>query len=81
MIIYINFYNFNYINVFFFFFFLGKRRCPGDILAKATIFILFVGIMQKYTLLPVPGKGSHSIKINSGITLTPQPYNVLVEKR
>lgn len=59
----------------------GKRRCPGDILAKATIFILFVGIMQKYTLLPVPGKGPHSIKINSGITLTPQPYNVLVEKR
>lgn len=37
--------------------------------------------MQKYTLLPVPGKGPHSIKINSGITLTPQPYNVLVEKR
>lgn len=78
MIIY-NFYNFNYINVFFFF--SGKRRCPGDILAKATIFILFVGIMQKHTLLPVPGKGPYSIEINSGITLAPQPYDVLVEKR
>lgn len=37
--------------------------------------------MQKHTLLPVPGKGPYSIEINSGITLAPQPYDVLVEKR
>lgn len=59
----------------------GKRRCPGHILAKATIFIFFTGIMQKYTLLPVPGKGPYSIEFDSGITLTPKSYDVLVEKR
>ncbi|XP_049886246.1 probable cytochrome P450 305a1 isoform X2 [Pectinophora gossypiella] len=27
---------------------LGRRRCPGDSLAKSFIFIIFVGVMQKY---------------------------------
>ncbi|KAI5647001.1 cytochrome p450 domain-containing protein [Phthorimaea operculella] len=29
---------------------LGRRRCPGDALAKSFIFITFVGIMQQYSI-------------------------------
>ncbi|XP_048488731.1 probable cytochrome P450 305a1 [Plutella xylostella] len=29
---------------------LGRRRCPGDALAKSFIFIIFVGIVQKYKI-------------------------------
>ncbi|KAJ8737815.1 hypothetical protein PYW08_000410 [Mythimna loreyi] len=29
---------------------LGRRRCPGDSLAKSFIFITFVGILQKYRI-------------------------------
>ncbi|XP_047543635.1 probable cytochrome P450 305a1 [Vanessa atalanta] len=29
---------------------IGRRRCPGDSLAKSFIFIVFVGIMQKYRI-------------------------------
>ncbi|CAH0716015.1 unnamed protein product, partial [Brenthis ino] len=29
---------------------LGRRRCPGDSLAKSFIFIVFVGIIQKYRI-------------------------------
>ncbi|XP_015182878.1 PREDICTED: probable cytochrome P450 305a1 [Polistes dominula] len=56
----------------------GNRRCPGEKLAKSVIFLLFVGIMQKYTLLPVPNKGPYVIEIIPGLTLSPKPYEVLV---
>lgn len=59
----------------------GRRRCPGEALAKSALFLLFVGVMQKYTLLPVPGKGPTSVEIVSGITTSPKPYQVLVRSR
>ncbi|CAG9558762.1 unnamed protein product [Danaus chrysippus] len=30
---------------------IGRRRCPGDALAKSFIFIVFVGIIQKYQIV------------------------------
>ncbi|XP_032527287.2 probable cytochrome P450 305a1 [Danaus plexippus] len=30
---------------------IGRRRCPGDALAKSFIFIVFVGILQKYQIV------------------------------
>ncbi|XP_014612259.1 PREDICTED: probable cytochrome P450 305a1 [Polistes canadensis] len=56
----------------------GNRRCPGEKLAKSAIFLLFVGIMQKYTLLPIQDKGPYVIEIIPGLTLSPKPYEVLV---
>lgn len=56
----------------------GRRRCPGEALARSALFILFVGIMQKYTLLPVPGKGPTVVEAVPGLTIAPKPYEVLV---
>ncbi|XP_031840627.1 putative cytochrome P450 305a1 [Nomia melanderi] len=59
----------------------GKRRCPGEVLARAATFLLFVGIMQKFELRPVPGVGPTSIEIVSGITVSPKDYKLLVIQR
>lgn len=56
----------------------GNRRCPGEKLAKSAIFLLFVSIMQKYTLLPVQDQGPYAIEIIPGLMLSPKPYEVLV---
>lgn len=59
---------------------LGKRRCLGDQLAKACIFTFFVGILQRFNL-----KKSENdppcLKLLPGITLSPQPYKIVFERR
>ncbi|XP_071634784.1 probable cytochrome P450 305a1 [Temnothorax longispinosus] len=59
----------------------GKRRCPGAALARSAIFLLFVGVMQKYRLLPVPGKKSIKMELTTGLTIAPKPYEMLVVPR
>ncbi|XP_032680722.1 exonuclease 1 [Odontomachus brunneus] len=59
----------------------GKRRCPGEALAKSAIFLLFVGVMQKYRLLPPPDKESLELEIIFGLTIMPKPYKVLLVPR
>lgn len=59
----------------------GRRRCPGEALAKAAAFILFVGVMQKYNILPVPGKEPTTVEANFGITTSPKPYEILAVAR
>ncbi|KAI4482451.1 hypothetical protein M0802_013692 [Mischocyttarus mexicanus] len=56
----------------------GNRRCPAEKLARSTIFLLFVSIMQKYTLLPVPGQGPYKVEAIQGLTLSTKPYEVLI---
>ncbi|XP_012535700.1 probable cytochrome P450 305a1 [Monomorium pharaonis] len=59
----------------------GKRRCPGAALAKSAMFLLFVGVMQKYRLLPVPGKGYIKTDFTSGLIAAPKPYEMLIVSR
>lgn len=59
----------------------GRRRCPGVILARSALFLLFVGIMQKYNFLPVPGKGPSVVQFVPGLTISPKPYELLVVPR
>nr|XP_033340660.1 probable cytochrome P450 305a1 isoform X1 [Megalopta genalis]XP_033340661.1 probable cytochrome P450 305a1 isoform X2 [Megalopta genalis]XP_033340662.1 probable cytochrome P450 305a1 isoform X1 [Megalopta genalis] len=59
----------------------GRRKCPGAILAKTATFVIFVGVMQRFTLLPVPGKEPKSIEIIPGLAITPKPYDVLLVPR
>jgi hypothetical protein len=61
--------------------FLGHRRCPGEALSKTAIFLLFVGIMQNYRLLPKPGNQNIKMDINPGLTLSPKPYEMLIVPR
>lgn len=59
----------------------GKRRCPGEALAKSAIFLLFVGVMQKYRLLPAPNEESVKLEITSGLTIAPKPYKAFLVPR
>nr|ASO98029.1 cytochrome p450 CYP305B1 [Spodoptera exigua] len=52
---------------------LGRRRCPGDSLAKSFIFITFVGILQKYRI-HVSNGTVPSDKPVIGILSSPKPY-------
>lgn len=60
---------------------LGRRRCPGEALAKSAIFLLFIGVMQKYRLLPMPGKKSIKMELNTGLTISLKPYEMLIVPR
>lgn len=59
----------------------GHRRCPGEALARTGMFLIFVGIMQKYRLLPMPGKQNVKMEINPGLTLSAKPYEMLIVPR
>ncbi|KAF7988455.1 hypothetical protein HCN44_001028 [Aphidius gifuensis] len=59
----------------------GHRRCPGEILAKSSVFIIFTGIMKKYKLLPVSDKNLPDLEPIPGLTISPKPYDVLLVSR
>ncbi|XP_029161083.1 probable cytochrome P450 305a1 [Nylanderia fulva] len=59
----------------------GKRRCPGEALAKSALFLLLVGVLQKYNLLPVPGEKSITAEFTSGLIISPKPYKMLIVPR
>ncbi|XP_046739159.1 methyl farnesoate epoxidase-like [Diprion similis] len=59
----------------------GKRRCPGETLARCAIFLIFVGVMQRCRLLPVPGQESPTLVRVPGLTISPKPYDALLIPR
>ncbi|XP_028159269.1 probable cytochrome P450 305a1 [Ostrinia furnacalis] len=52
---------------------LGRRRCPGDSLAKSFIFIVFVGVLQKYRIEHCNGVLPSGDPI-IGLISSPRPY-------
>nr|AJN91165.1 cytochrome P450 monooxygenase CYP305B1 [Cnaphalocrocis medinalis] len=52
---------------------LGRRRCPGDSLAKSFIFIVFVGVLQKYRIEHCNGVLPSGEPI-IGLISAPRPY-------
>ncbi|XP_014218915.1 methyl farnesoate epoxidase [Copidosoma floridanum] len=59
----------------------GKRQCPGVSLAKSAVFLIFVGIMQRYELVPVPGQEPPSLQVKPGMTMSAKPFDVLLVPR
>ncbi|XP_065202918.1 probable cytochrome P450 305a1 isoform X2 [Planococcus citri] len=59
---------------------LGKRRCPGEVLAKSFLFLAFAALFNRYKITFPDGKGPSSLP-GAGILLTPQPYTVNLEAR
>ena len=59
---------------------IGKRKCPGEQLAKLELFLFFVTLMQKCRFEKVPGQHP---KVDSkfGLTLKPLDFNVIVTPR
>nr|QBA57482.1 CYP305B1 [Heortia vitessoides] len=52
---------------------LGRRRCPGDVLAKSFIFIVFVGVLQKYRI-ECSSEVVPSEEPDIGLISAPRPY-------
>ena len=50
-------------------------------MAKSAIFLFFVGVMQKFQLLPEPGKGFIQTELKSGLIQAPKPYKMLIVPR
>ncbi|XP_020293825.1 probable cytochrome P450 305a1 [Pseudomyrmex gracilis] len=59
----------------------GKRRCPGEILARSALFFFFIGVMQKYRVLPPNNQDFIKIEVNAGLTINPKPYKILIVPR
>lgn len=59
----------------------GRRRCLGDMLARACMFTFLVGIIQKFEIHSVQGDKQPSTKLLPGITLSPKPYHISFIKR
>lgn len=60
---------------------LGKRRCPGEALAKNFLFLAFATLFHFYKISFPEGKEPSSKKPLAGILVTPQPYTVSLKAR
>lgn len=59
----------------------GKRRCPGEALAKNFLFLAFATLFHFYKISFPEGKEPSSKRPPAGILLTPQPYTVSLKAR
>ncbi|XP_048506645.1 probable cytochrome P450 305a1 isoform X2 [Athalia rosae] len=59
----------------------GKRRCPGEVLARSALYLLFAGVLQHFQLLPVPGEEPPKLVRLPGLTISPKQYDVLLSPR
>ena len=49
----------------------GKRQCPGENLAKAELFLFFVGLVQKFQFEPMRPGEKMAIKVKKGASWKP----------
>ncbi|XP_031626090.1 probable cytochrome P450 305a1 isoform X2 [Contarinia nasturtii] len=59
----------------------GRRKCLGEALARASLFIFTVGILQKFSLeIPLNGKLPEK-RTQAGLLTTPTPYKIVFKHR
>ena len=58
----------------------GKRKCPGEQLAKMELFLFFTILVQKCKFEIVPGE-QPEVDSKYGLTLKPLDFNVIVHER
>ena len=62
------------------FFGTGKRKCPGELLARAELFYFMATIFQNLTLVPAPGQ-ELSLKGVPGLVFHPEEYKFTAKSR
>ncbi|EDS41084.1 cytochrome P450 2L1 [Culex quinquefasciatus] len=60
---------------------LGKRKCPGDGLAKTTIFLFFVELLRNFELSLPEGAEVPSTELVPGRIYMPKPYWIIFSRR
>ena len=60
----------------------GKRKCLGELVARASLFMFTVGILQKFTVdVPPNGKMPDTKAQSSGLIASPTPYELVFKRR
>lgn len=59
----------------------GKRRCVGENLAKSSLFIFFVALMQEFDIAQCDGEMLSKLEGRNGITLAPETYEMMLSLR
>ncbi|KAI4503674.1 hypothetical protein M0802_001077 [Mischocyttarus mexicanus] len=60
---------------------LGRRRCPGEILAKNILFLITASMLQKFHFAIAPGYPEPNLLGIDGFTISPPSINLVVNKR
>ncbi|KAL6430089.1 hypothetical protein ACFW04_007705 [Cataglyphis niger] len=60
---------------------LGKRHCPGELLARSSLFLFFTNIMHYFDMEISTEHGKPDLKFYDGFTLSPKPYYLKLTKR
>ncbi|KAI4494861.1 hypothetical protein M0804_001062 [Polistes exclamans] len=60
---------------------LGRRRCPGEILAKNILFLVTACMLQKFYFAIAPGYPEPNLLGIDGFTISPPPINLVIKKR
>ncbi|OPJ76998.1 hypothetical protein AV530_007430 [Patagioenas fasciata monilis] len=59
---------------------IGKRSCPGELLARTELFLFFTALLQKFTF-QAPPDTTLSLQFKQGITVSPKPYKICAVPR
>ncbi|XP_006822041.1 cytochrome P450 2U1-like [Saccoglossus kowalevskii] len=59
----------------------GQRRCPGEELARAELFLFFSGLMHRFSFKSADETSKPTIEKASGISLVPYPYKLYADPR
>lgn len=59
----------------------GKRKCLGEALARGSLFIFTVGIIQKFTLEIPPNCPLPEKRTQAGLLTSPTPYEIIFKCR
>jgi len=60
---------------------IGKRRCPGEALARIELFQFFTGILQNFNILPEDVDSLPTEDYIMGITISPKHFNCIFQPR
>jgi len=59
----------------------GKRSCPGELIADTVVFIFFVTFLKNFKVSAVPGKPLPRTDMEVGITSGPFPFDMMIQER
>ncbi|XP_029055473.1 methyl farnesoate epoxidase-like isoform X2 [Osmia bicornis bicornis] len=60
---------------------LGKRRCPGEMLARSTLFLFFTYVVYYFDIEISPDHGKPDPNGYDGFTISPKPYHLKLTLR